>query len=89
MYDIGQATTFEGHPADISSNASPGILWLSSYWTSLDSLDASASPPLSTVVTPDCQFIINGAPPKGLDHLQQSFQQRAALLSEFGHTKYC
>jgi hypothetical protein len=88
MYDIGQATTYEGLPSDISSSAPPGILWLKSFWTSLDSLDTSASPPLTTVVTAECQFHINGASPRGIDHIQESFQQRAAFLGEFGHTKY-
>jgi hypothetical protein len=88
MYDIGSATTFEGLPSDISSSAPPGILWLNAYWTSLDSLDASTTPPLATVVIPDCQFNINGAAPQGLDHIQESFQQRATFLSSFSHTRY-
>ncbi|KIW00738.1 uncharacterized protein PV09_07722 [Verruconis gallopava] len=88
MYDIGQATTFDGLPADISSNAPEGILWLKSFWTSLDSLDTSASPPLTAVVSPVCQFRVNGSEPRDLNHIQESFSQRSQFLSEFGHTKY-
>jgi hypothetical protein len=88
MYDIGQARTYEGLPSEVMSSAPPGIFWLKSFWASLDSLDISASPPLTTVVTADCQFHINGATPRGLDHVLESLQQRANFLSEFGHTKY-
>jgi len=88
MYGDGKATVYEGLPKDIPSSASTGILWLKSFWISLDSLDPSVTLPLTTIVVPDCQFIINGAPAQNLDHLQESFQKRAALLSEFGHTKY-
>ena len=88
MYDIGQATTYEGSPSEISSSAPEGILWLRSFWTCLDSLNPAVSPPLDTVVTPECQFTINGAPPRSLQDLRDSHAQRAALLSEFSHTKY-
>jgi hypothetical protein len=87
MNSIGEAYIFEGSPESIPSDASPGTLWLKSFWESLDSLDATTAPSLAKVVTSNCQFHINGAPPKDLKHLQQSFEQRTALLSEFSHTK--
>lgn len=87
MSEVGQATVFEGHLTDLPKGASAGIRWLKSFWTSLDSLNVASTPPLSAVVAPDCQFIINGGSPQGLDHLQQAFQQRAVLLSRFGHTQ--
>lgn len=88
MYDLGQASTFEGLPSEISEKASPGILWLQKFWTITDTLDISGHPSLIQVVTSDCQFHINGAEPRHLGDMHESFQKRAGLLSEFGHTKY-
>jgi hypothetical protein len=87
-YDLGTATIYAGLPAEISENASSGILWLKSLWTVLDSLDPATAVPLSTVATLDCRFIINGAPPRSPGDIEAMFVQRANLLGEFGHTRY-
>jgi hypothetical protein len=82
------ATVHHGPASSISSDASPGLLFLKAFLPALDSL-SPAMQPIAPFLTPSAVFEMNGGSPVPAAAVAAMMDMRAEQLQAFRHDVVC
>jgi hypothetical protein len=89
MVNTGTYTSFTGEIDHLPQNTSDGLKFLAKYLDAIDSLDQKSVPVvLDRLIAPSTTFCTNGRDPVPAKRVQQMFNKRAEMLSDFSHTRF-
>lgn len=75
----------QGSYQSISSDASPGLVWLKSFMPTIDSLNGGDYTALQQYLGPRATFITNNSEPKLAEQVLPMLAMRSTMVSKFLH----